>query len=120
MNYTTFLNHIIQDNTTLVKKGLNSVKLNPAMYSNRAVVKASELGSNATLLLLLADSRIDPIVNDNDALMSAYKNNQERAFAILIGNERVVSSLTSDWVKQNIKKENFQKIALNGISIYNF
>jgi hypothetical protein len=119
-NFDSFLDNIEKDNLSFIEESLKNKDFNPVKYCNEAFKTAIKKGSNNSFWALLNDSRVNQIFDDNQPLYLAYKYDNLTAFTMLIGDKVVMQSLTNEWVEENIKYEKYKKIALNGISIYNF
>jgi hypothetical protein len=84
--------HIVMDEgySDLVQLFLEHPNVDPTMDNNFALRRATDARSDTeTLALLLADGRIDPTVNDNNALKSVIVNDSIYSLKLMLSDKRV-------------------------------
>jgi len=120
MKYINFLKHVKASDVRMICKGLSLKDLDVTKYSDHILSTAIEHSTSEVVELLLNDGRFNPVRNNNDALVFAERRGESGVFLAVLSNKDVIENITSEWVKENLEKETYRRLALNAISIYNF
>ncbi len=96
INQNKFHRLIYNNDIENIKIFLKDKKLNPSLFNNIAIIKASELGYLDIVKLFLNDKRVNPSDKLNSAITFAFKNKHFNIVNLLWQDQRIKNSLEKD------------------------